>query len=243
MAADRPRKRTPKVAGRNSPRVGGNRAEESRSPSAVGSASSTAGEVGVSGVERKRLRADAEREAKQRELEATDVDPRVNDASGTFRRAAILAAIAVVIGAVAAILAFHPGAKVTENKAFVDRGATDQVMAKVRESACAPLQYDYRKLDDWITSYRGTLTGSALSQMEEFAKATRSIIEQSKAATNCRVETVGLVELREDSAVLLANVLLDITQDGAAVEGQLHRLHYGLVKNDGRWLIDSVSLF
>ncbi|MCF8605450.1 hypothetical protein L5I01_19030 [Gordonia sp. HY442] len=265
MAAERPNQRRPrKVAGRTAARVElsqeaqdrrkttGDQAEKvalTKKPSATDSAvAEPAGDaqakrtVGLrkpeSGVDRKRNRVEAEREVVERERARTDVEPGVNDTKGTYRLAAVLGAVAVVIAAIAAVLGFHPGADVSDNKAFVDQEASEKVLSQARTTACAPFQFKYQNLDHWLADAESKLSGSAGEQFKTHLNTNRSIIEQTKASSECRVETVGLMDLTRDRATVLAALQIDITRDGALVESNKPKTGVVLVRNGDDWLVD-----
>ncbi|MGO3328244.1 hypothetical protein [Gordonia sp. (in: high G+C Gram-positive bacteria)] len=264
MAAERPNQRRPrKVAGRSTARVElSQEAQERRSttgdPESVSLAKgataekSPAGDTGLaertkrsvglrkpqSGVDRKRSRVEAEREIAERQRALTDVEPGVNDTKRTYRLAAVIGAIAVLLAALAAVLGLHPGAEVSDNKAFVDQEASEKVLAQARTAACAPFQFKYQNLDHWLADAESKLSGSAGEQFKTHLNTNRSIIEQTKASSECRVETVGLMDLTRDRATVLAALQIDITRDGALVESNKPKTGVVLVRNGDDWLVD-----
>ena len=247
MAAERPNKprRTPKVAGRSTSRVELSAQAEAKKASL--SDDVVAAQEPVSGVERKRMRADAERTAVERKRAVTDVEPGANNTAGTYRLAAIVAAIAAVIGVVATILAFHPGAEVSDNRAFVDQGETDRVLSAARDAACAPFQYDFQKLDKWAANAESKLTGGALDEIQTFLQASKEMIKQTQAASDCRVDVVGLSELTPNRAVVLADMLVSTTKAGAIDQSSMPHVRFILVRDPDRgqddWLISEIHAF
>ncbi|MCF8589715.1 hypothetical protein [Gordonia liuliyuniae] len=254
MAAERPnQRRTRKVAGRSTARVElsqtARERKQSKGPAGtaepVSQAEETARSVSLrkpqgaeSGVDRKRRLVEAEREVAERERSMTDVEPGVRDTRGTYRLAAVLGAVAVLLGAIAAVFAFHPGADVTDNKAFVDQEASEKVLSQARSAACAPFQYKYQNLDYWLTEAQSKLSGTAREQFQANLKTNRSIIEQTKSSSDCRVETVGLMDLSHDHATVLAALQIDTTRDGALVESNKPKTGIVLVRDGDEWLVD-----
>ncbi|WP_207924478.1 hypothetical protein [Gordonia zhaorongruii] len=199
--------------------------------------------AGESGVERKRQRVEAERQAAERDRARTDVEPGVRNTGSALRLASILGAVAVVIAAIAAILAFHPGADVSDNRAFVDRGETDQVLSEARDVGCAPFRFDYENLDKWNAKVGDQLTGTALDQFRKFLKSSREMITQTKAASECRADVVGVSELEDDRAVVVADMVVSTTRNGAADQSTMPHVQFTLVKRDGDWRLSDLSAF
>ena len=74
-------------------------------------------------------------------------------------RTGVLAGIAAVLFVIAAILAFHPGAEIGPNKAFVDQESTSQLTSQAQERICAVFGYDHTELDEWQRRAQDALTG------------------------------------------------------------------------------------
>ncbi|EGD55296.1 hypothetical protein [Gordonia neofelifaecis] len=236
-------KRTPKVAGRGAPRVSVSKPADADTAVPVEDTVEAAA-TPVSGVERKRRVAAqkaAESEAAAAE-QATGPGPR--DTGSTFRLAAILGAVAVVVGVIATVLAFHPGADVNDNRAFVDQAETDQVLAQARAGACAPFQFDYQKLDKWADSTRETFTGGALDQFETFLKTNRNVIEQTKTASECQIEAMGVSDLEDDHATVVGTLVVSTSRDGVIAASDTPHVQYTMAKTeDGDWKISEVGQF
>lgn len=258
MMADRPnQRRARKVAGRSASRVELSERAQERSQSTAGAGNAEAARSheapsraaarsvglrkptdGESGVDRKRRRIDAEREVAERERSLTDVEPDANDTRGTVRLAAIFAAIAVVLGAIAAVLAFHPGADVSDNKAYVDQEGTEKVLSQARSVACAPFQYKYQNIDHWLTEAQSKLSGSAREQFQTFLGTNKKAIEDTKSSSDCRVDTIGLMDLTHDRATLLTSMQIDTTREGQLVESNSPKSVMVMVRDGDQWLLD-----
>lgn len=246
-----PSKRTPKVAGRSSARVTVSKAVEEAVDTAASDtdvvATGTADEAtsstgAVSGVERKRRAAAARevREKAERSRAAEGKPPRGTEA--TLRTAAIVGAIAVVLGVIATVLALHPGAEVSDNRAFIDQSETDQVLSQTRSAACAPFQYDYKTVDRWIDSTRDQFTGEALKQFEDNLKVTTEIIKQAQSSSECQVDQMGVESLQGDHASVIGTLIVSETSQGN-IKQSLPHIRYDVKREDGKWRINSIGGF
>ena len=234
-----PSKRTPKVAGRNASRVTVSKRTEAAESEVV----ETPGRAGaVSGVERKR-RAAVEREARAEEARSVAAEgspPR--DTESTLRTAAIVGAFAVLLGGIAAVLAFHPGSGVTDNRAYVDQSETEKVLSQTKSAACSPFQYDYKNVDHWIDATRDQFTGEALKQFEDNVKVNKEVIKQAQASSECQVDQMGVESLDGDHASVIGTLIVSATRQGS-VEQSVPHIRYDLKRIDGQWRINSVGGF
>ncbi|WP_026917344.1 hypothetical protein [Gordonia shandongensis] len=244
MSTGRPRKtgatggpkRTPRVAGRNSPRVGGVHGDDTARTTRIADeapADTRAAARGtVSGVERKRRAAAAAREAMARRSKAADREPSVNGTGRTYLLAGIVAAVAVVLAAVAAVLGLHPGAGVTENKAFVDQGETDRASAFAKTAVCTPFAYDYRDLDKSERAFNEQYAGEAFEEFRDYFPTLKKTIVQAKSTSDCRVDVVGIQDLTEDRAVGQSSMIVSVNGQAAPPESSQFFVQFTLEKND-----------
>lgn len=269
MATGRPRnpgsggsKRTPKVAGRNAPRVTVSKVDadglDVESTSKVSteqvstektSVKKSAGKtvpaknVPVSGVERKR-QATVEAKAAEREHEEQiEAGPKVKDTSSTYRLAGILAGVAVVLGLIATLFAFHPGASVSNNKAFVDQSATDQLISQANVAVCSPFSFNYKDFDASLARAQSNLTDTALAEFKKLEKTNRQIVPQTKAAQDCQVEALGVSYMDGDDATVITQILISTSQNDAVVQSLTPRMQMQLKFVDDRWKVAQVSDF
>ncbi|GAA4659357.1 hypothetical protein [Gordonia humi] len=253
--AERPNKRrTPKVAGRSTSRVEISRQAQDRRESTADAAVDTTvvpestdtpetprrgvglrKPTGESGVERKRRAAEQERSDAAAERERADVEPGAHDTGGTYRMAAIVGAVAVLLGVVATVLAVHPGASTSANKAFVDKGESEKVLAQARDSLCAPFQFKYGELDKWLGNVESKLTGQARREFLANVDSSRSLVEQTKASQDCRVDAVGLLDLSHDRAEVLTNLVVSTTREGSIAASDMPQLRVVMTREDGVW--------
>ncbi|NLG47803.1 hypothetical protein [Gordonia sp. (in: high G+C Gram-positive bacteria)] len=233
-------KRTPRVAGRNAPRVTVNATPDAREYDVTAVAPEPSA-AGISGVERKRRAAAAAKSAQEQRESEQRVGAPPRDTSATYRLAAVLGAVATVIGVAALIFALQPGADVGDNRAFVDTAATQDVLTAARNSVCIPVNFDYKDLDKWAGQVRENFSGQALDEYEKVLKTNKSILTQGKSASECQVDTVALQDLRDDTAEVLASLLVSTTVDGTIQEKNVAYTQYGMEKIDGRWMITRVG--
>ncbi|MGB3697215.1 MAG: hypothetical protein WBA05_07260 [Gordonia sp. (in: high G+C Gram-positive bacteria)] len=251
MAAGRPRnpssspKRTPKVAGRNAPRVAVSKPAENVDETAPveSDAAPTPSDAAGSGVERKRLAAQEAKDRRRRVKKIREAGPAVRDTSATLSLARKTGAAAVVIGAVAAVLAFHPGAGVTGNQAFVDKPATDRLLSEAANAVCAPFRFDYKTIDNWFATISDSLTGSALTEFRKTEKTNRDITTQAKAAQDCQMEALGVSNLSGDDAVVVTQLLVSTTQNGMIAASDAPHVEFVMRFEDDRWKVAEVHDF
>ncbi|MGB3886688.1 hypothetical protein [Gordonia sp. (in: high G+C Gram-positive bacteria)] len=261
MATGKPRssgpKRTPKVAGRGAPRVTVSKSDvdpvSAAEPAIVEPEASgadkpapTASGSTLSGVERKRRAAAAAQSAKaEQEVRDSEIEagPAAHDTASTYRLAGLLGAIAAVIGAIAAVFAFHPGASVTDNVAFVDQSATTRLISEATQAACTPFAFDYRTIDKSYAKVRDALTGEAAQQFRDYEATNRKAAVDSKSGSDCQVESIGVSYLNGDDAVVLTQLLVSTTQDGLIASNASPHVQLTMKLIDDRWRIAKVGDF
>ncbi|MDH3052071.1 hypothetical protein QEN42_19760 [Gordonia alkanivorans] len=176
---------------------------------------------------------------------------RQGSAEGRKKRAAplaaILAAAAVVLGIVAVVLAFHPGADVGPNKAFVDQEATSQLTGQAQERICAIFGYEHTELDAWQKRAQDALTGQAREEFDKTFKAQKDLITQTKTGAECRVDALGVKDLTGGGdgahATVIANMIISETQNSMATNSGAPRAQFAMVKEGDTWRIQGVEPF
>ncbi|GAB88997.1 hypothetical protein [Gordonia rhizosphera] len=165
-----------------------------------------------------------------------------------FRRRTlvVLVAVAAALGVFALIAALHPGATIGPNKAFVDRAATTELTSQVSSKACA-LTVDTVDVDKWANKARTVLTGKALDEFDKYLPQQREILNQTKAVADCRVESVGVVDLSGgddgSTARVVVNMIVSQQQAGLAGQSAAPRYQFGMTKHGDDWLISEVEAF
>lgn len=155
-----------------------------------------------------------------------------------WRTTKIVAAVAVGLAILAAILAWTPGAKIGDNKAFVDTAATTDVLAQGRSKVCAPFAYEVNGYDKWVQNARVALTGQALDEFNKNIEAQKQIVQQSNSSVDCRLDTVGVQTLNGDHAVLIANLVLSRNVNGSILDSQTARVQANMVRKGDSWLME-----
>ncbi|MGW6036945.1 hypothetical protein ACWFOS_25170, partial [Gordonia terrae] len=162
-------------------------------------------------------------------------------------RTGVLAVIAAGLFVVAAILAFHPGAEIGPNKAFVDQESTAQLTSQAQERICAVFGYDHTELDKWQQRAQDALTGQARTEFDETLKAQRDLITQTKTGAECRVDAIGVRDLSGGgdgaTATVIANLIVSETQNSMATNSGAPRAQFAMVREGDQWRIRAVEPF
>ncbi|WP_431840154.1 hypothetical protein [Gordonia hongkongensis] len=162
-------------------------------------------------------------------------------------RTGVLAGVAAVLFVIAAILAFHPGAEIGPNKAFVDQESTSQLTSQAQERICAVFGYDHTELDEWQKRAQDALTGQARTEFDETLKAQRELITQTKTGAECRVDAIGVRDLTggDDgaTATVIANLVVSETQNSMATNSGAPRAQFAMVREGDQWRIRAVEPF
>ncbi|NMO04650.1 hypothetical protein HH308_25855 [Gordonia sp. TBRC 11910] len=178
---------------------------------------------------------------------AKRVTPTSTSGFVTSRNAVRLGVAAAVIGLIALILAFTPGAKIESNKAFVDRAATDELTSQARSKVCLPVAVTSQDFDKWSNQARGVLVGTALKNFNDYLPTQKKLIEQSKLVADCRVDAIGVRELTGSGdgaqAKVLANILVSQNLGEQLLNSASVRVDYTLEKHGDQWLISGVDPF
>lgn len=158
-----------------------------------------------------------------------------------------LAVAAVVIGLIALVLAFTPGASIGPNKAFINQAATDELMSQARSKLCLPVAVTSKDFDKWAGQARAVLVGTALKNFNDYLPTQKQLIEQSKLVADCRVDSIGVRELTlsddGDSAKVLANILVSQNLGEQLLNSAAVRVDYTMRKQGDQWMISGVDPF
>ncbi|GAC67905.1 hypothetical protein [Gordonia soli] len=161
------------------------------------------------------------------------------------RAITLLIAVAAVLGVFAVVAAFHPGANLGDDKAFVDPVATSELTSQANETVCGPFSATSTNTDAWVAKTRGTLTGRALDEFNKYLPQQLEVVNQSKAAADCKVDALGVKNLSADGndAIVVVNLIVSETRAGMASGSGTLRIQYGMTKQDDDWRIASVEAF
>jgi|GEM_PF-7018626 len=164
----------------------------------------------------------------------------------TWRKVAVVAGIALVVGVFAIIAAFKPGVSETgPNLAFTNASETSALKAQAGDRICAVLSVDPTKFDDWANKAKTGLTGEALTQFNDYQTTTKDLAAQSGQGAECQVDMVAVSHMDDSNATVITTMIISTTQQGVAVMGGpgQARTELGLQKIDGQWLISRISDF
>lgn len=148
-------------------------------------------------------------------------------------------AVGLVAGATGAFLATEPGVSV-ENRAFVDRQATDEVLAAATTNVQRLVAIDHEKLDEYQASLGEFLTPELVEELERNWPALRDSYEQTATTVDALVREAGLSYLQGDKAEVLLVQDVSMSRDGAAAGSTSGTYLVGLDKVDGVWKLSRI---
>lgn len=147
--------------------------------------------------------------------------------------------VGVVAGVVGGVLATEPGVSV-ENRAFVDKAATDEVMAAATTSVQRLVAIDHETLDEYHASLGEFLTPNLVDELEQNWPALRDSYEQTKTAVDANVSEAGVAYLADGRAEVLLVQDVSMTRDGAAAGSTSGTYLVALDKVDGVWKLSRI---
>lgn len=147
-----------------------------------------------------------------------------------------LVAATVVLGAFAAVAAFHQPEAKPANQAYVDTAATDQVKAAARATLTTLYGYDAAHIDGWKDAADKVITGKMRQDFDKTADVTVSGIKQTGVKTDVNVDPIGVTQLQGDQAEVLVNLQVSSSRSGQIGDSAKGPLVLRMVKVDGRWL-------
>lgn len=161
--------------------------------------------------------------------------------------AAVLVAVTVVAAALA--LWFTVEAYGTRNggaaanRALADVATTEAVTTAVRRAVESAFSYDYGNTDHTREAARAVLVGRAVQQYDELYAQVKQQAQERKLVLTTAVRSIGVMELRDDRAVVLVFVDQQIVQtgDGAHTSGA-SQMSVSVVRSNGTWLIEDITV-
>lgn len=148
-------------------------------------------------------------------------------------------AVGLVAGAVGVFLATEPGVDV-DNRAFVDRGATEEVLSAATTNVQRLVAIDHETLDEYHDSLGEFLTPKLVNELDENWPALRDSYEQSATSVDAEVREAGLAYLQGDKAEVLLVQDVSMTRDGAAAGSTSGTYLVGLDRIDGVWKLSRI---
>ncbi|KDQ00691.1 hypothetical protein EN35_29410 [Rhodococcus qingshengii] len=156
-----------------------------------------------------------------------------------WRLVAILGAAAVIVAILAGIAFFKVGAK-TDDIAWVDEGATAEVLRVTPSAVAAVFTFSPDTFDaDFDKGVQG-LNQSMRDQLTQYKDTQKAGVEQTQTATTADVPLIGITRLEKDRAQLLAQLNVSSTQNGVAADSRSGMVIVSLEKQDGNWLISEI---
>lgn len=148
-------------------------------------------------------------------------------------------AVGLVAGAAGAYLATEPGVN-AENQAFVDRAATDEVLAAASTNVQRLVAIDHESLDEYHDSLGEFLTPNLVEELDKNWPALRDSYEQSATTVDAQVSEAGLSYLADDRAEVLLVQDVSMMRDGVAAGSTSGTYLVGLDKVDGVWKLSRI---
>lgn len=174
----------------------------------------------------------------QRAHEAEPSTEQSPPAERTRSRTVVLAVVALVVGLASGIagvtLAVLPGDE-PDNRAFVDRGATEEVLRLASTHAQRLVAIDHTELDAYHESLDEFLAPNLVEELDATWDTLRRTYEQTQTAVDAQTQNVGLSFLTEDRAEVLLVLSVSMTRDGVASGSTLQtetRGHFRRMRNE-----------
>lgn len=150
-----------------------------------------------------------------------------------------LGAAAVVVALLAGLAFFKVGAQM-DDVAWVDEGATAEVLRVTPPALEAVFTFAPGTFDaDFDKGLQG-LNQAMRDQLTEYKDTQKAGVEQTQTATTADVTEIGVTRLEEDRAQLLAQLNVSSTQSGVAAGSRSGMVVVSLEKQDGNWLISEI---
>ncbi|WP_336880829.1 hypothetical protein [Rhodococcus globerulus] len=150
-----------------------------------------------------------------------------------------LGAAAVVVAVLAGLAFFKVGAQM-DDVAWVDEGATAEVLRVTPPALEAVFTFAPGTFDaDFNKGLQG-LNQAMRDQLTEYKDTQKAGVEQTQTATTADVTEIGVTRLEEDRAQLLAQLNVSSTQSGVAAGSRSGMVVVSLEKQDGNWLISEI---
>ena len=156
-----------------------------------------------------------------------------------------LLVIAALLGIFALIAAFHPGAGLNGNRAFVDKAATSELVAQAQTKICKANAATFENFDGWANEVRASMTGTALDQFNTNAGAFKDQFAQTRAKNDCRMDAIGVRDLtgegNDQKASVVVSMIVSGTANGVPTQSVTPRYQVSMVKRDDQWLIENLE--
>ncbi|NMM84018.1 hypothetical protein B2J88_06555 [Rhodococcus sp. SRB_17] len=149
-------------------------------------------------------------------------------------------AAAVVVAVFAGLAFFKVGVQM-DDVAWVDEGATAEVLRITPPALEAVFTFAPDTFDaDFDKGVQG-LNQAMRDQLTQYKDTQKAGVEQTQTATTADVTEIGITRLEEDRAQLLAQLNVSSTQSGVAAGSRSGMVVVSLEKQDGNWLISEIK--
>ncbi|MEV0249125.1 hypothetical protein AB0H76_21155 [Nocardia sp. NPDC050712] len=145
----------------------------------------------------------------------------------------------VLLGGFAALAAQRPGVE-DGNAAFLDAEATEEVRAAADHALRTIYGYDLEHIDGYEQAVRQVVTGTMLTDLDDFSATTVDAIKQSQTSADAKADPIGVTLLDGDRAELLVNLVISANKGGQAQQSVAGPVVLRLSKIDGRWLASDI---
>ncbi|MGX6508440.1 hypothetical protein [Rhodococcus sp. SJ-2] len=150
-----------------------------------------------------------------------------------------VALVAVVLGALAVVAAFRPGAS-DSNVAWVDQAETAAVTEAAAHAIEAMHGYNFETIDEDFAEIRELLTDERRVEFDSTAQVTKDAAVQTRTVTEVNVAHIGARMIDEVHAEVAAYINVSATGDGVAQGSAAAPLLVRMEKADGRWLVSEI---
>ena len=151
----------------------------------------------------------------------------------------VVALVAVVLGALAVVAAFRPGAS-DSNIAWVDQAETAAVTEAAAHAIEAMHGYNFETIDEDFAEIRELLTDERRAEFDSTAQVTKDAAVQTRTVTEVNVAHIGARMIDEAHAEVAAYINVSATGDGVAQGSAAAPLLVRMEKADGRWLVSEI---
>ncbi|MDI9918101.1 hypothetical protein [Rhodococcus sp. IEGM 1379] len=186
--------------------------------------------------------ADAPSELKAGETAAETTESSVAEHSGRTQWGLVagVGVAAVVVAVFAGLAFFKVGAQI-DDVAWVDEGATAEVLRITPPALEAVFTFAPDTFDaDFDKGVQG-LNQAMRDQLTQYKDTQKAGVEQTQTATTADVTEIGITRLEKDRAQLLAQLNVSSTQSGVAAGSRSGMVVVSLEKQDGNWLISEIK--
>lgn len=128
------------------------------------------------------------------------------------------------------------------NRALTDVVATEEVIDSVTEAVETVFSYEYRDTARTRDAARDVLVGPAVEQYEALFAQVEQQASEHGTVLSTAVRSVGVMELRDDHASVLVFVDQQALRDGTGHTSSASQLSISMVRSDGSWRMDDITV-